>query len=185
MVLLDQGATWTGVGVLALSALLLALGILLFARWRRVAEREAALIRAAGERTEKLLTELSRALGDARDERGRLAALGELGATLDLDAALERALRVVSQLADAEAAMIILRQEEGEPITAGQTLDPVAREVAERLLDGSAKVLTILLGEETPEAEGLVDALRGAYPGVEIEVHEGGQPHYPLLFGAE
>ena len=46
-------------------------------------------------------------------------------------------------------------------------------------------MLTILLGEETPEAEGLVDALRGAYPGVEIEVHEGGQPHYPLLFGAE
>ena len=118
MVLLDQGATWTGVGVLALSALLLALGILLFARWRRVAEREAAQLGAAGERTEKLLTELSRALGDARDERGRLAALGELGATLDLDAALERALRVVSQLADAEAAIIVLRQEEGEPITA-------------------------------------------------------------------
>jgi GGDEF domain-containing protein len=122
LVLLDQGATWTGVGVVALSALLLALGILLFARWRRVVEREAAQIRAAGERTEKLLTELSRALGDASDERGRLAALGELGATLDLDAALERALRVVSQLADADAAMIVLRQEEGEPITAAYGL---------------------------------------------------------------
>ena len=74
---------------------------------------------------------------------------------------------------------------EGEPITAGQALDPVAREVAERLLDGSAEVLTILLGEEVREADGLVDALRGAYPDVEVEVHEGGQPHYPLLFGAE
>src|SRR6266508_4285331 len=94
LVLLDQGATWTGVGVVALSALLLALGILLFARWRRVVEREAAQIRAAGERTEKLLTELS----------------------------LERALRVVSQLADADAAMIVLRQEEGEPITAAYGL---------------------------------------------------------------
>jgi diguanylate cyclase (GGDEF)-like protein len=122
LVLLDQRATWTGVGVLALSALLLALGILLFARWRRAAEHEAAEIRAAGERTEKLLTELSRALGDPRDERGRLGPLGDLGTTLDLDAALERALRVVSQLADADAAMIVLRQEEGEPITAAYGL---------------------------------------------------------------
>ena len=74
---------------------------------------------------------------------------------------------------------------EGEPVTAGPVLDPVAREVAERLLDGSAEVLTILLGEEAIEADSLAEALRGAYPGLEIEVHEGGQPHYPLLFGAE
>jgi diguanylate cyclase (GGDEF)-like protein len=131
LVLLDQGATWTGVGALALSALLLALGIVLFARWRRGAEREVAQIRATGERTEKLLTELSRALGDAREERGRLDALGALGTTLDLDAALERALRVVSQLADADAAMIVLRQEEGEPITAtyGLTVEESARDL--------------------------------------------------------
>jgi len=131
LVLLDQGATWAGVGALALSALLLVLGILLFARWRRAAEREVGRIRATGERTEKLLTELSRALGDARDERGRLAALGELGTTLDLDAALERALRVVSDLADADAAMIVLRHEEDEPITAayGLTAEESARDL--------------------------------------------------------
>jgi hypothetical protein len=64
-------------------------------------------------------------------------------------------------------------------------LDPVAREVAERLLDGSAEVLTILLGEESTGADALAEALRAAYPGLEVEVHEGGQPHYPLLFGAE
>jgi diguanylate cyclase (GGDEF)-like protein len=131
LVLLDQGTTWTGVGALALSALLLALGILLFTRWRRAAANEVAQIQATGERTEKLLTELSRALDDARDERGRLAALGELGKTLDLDAALERALRVVSQLADADAAMIVLRQEEGEPLTAayGLTAEESARDL--------------------------------------------------------
>jgi GGDEF domain-containing protein len=131
LILLDQEATWTGVGALALSALLLALGILLFARWRRVAEHEVAQIQATGERTEKLLTDLSRALGDARNERARLDALGELGTTLDLDAALERALEVVSQLADAEAAMIVLRQEEGEPITAayGLTAEESARDL--------------------------------------------------------
>lgn len=131
MVLLDQGATWTGVGALALSALLLALGIFLFTRWRRASAREIAQIQATGDRTEQLLKELSSALDDARDERSRLAAIGELRTTLDLDAALERALRVVSQLADADAAMILLLQEEDEPVTAayGLTAEESARDL--------------------------------------------------------
>jgi GGDEF domain-containing protein len=122
LVLHDQGATWTGVGALAVAALLLALGIILFARWRRAAAREIAQIQETGERTEKLLTELTRALGDAREEAGRLAAMGEVGATLDLDEALERALRAVGELAEADAALIVLGQGEGEPITASHGL---------------------------------------------------------------
>lgn len=131
MVLLDQAATWTGVGALALSALLLALGMVLFGRWRSAAAGEIAQIQAASERTENLLTELRRALGDAHAEGRRLSAVGELGTTLDLDAALERALRAVSQLADADAAMIVLRQEEEEPITAtyGLTGEESARDL--------------------------------------------------------
>ena len=93
MVLFDEAATWTGVGALAISALLLGLGILLFTRWRGAAAGEIADIRATGERTESLLTELRRALGDAQNEGRRLAALGHVGTTLDLDAALERAHR--------------------------------------------------------------------------------------------
>jgi dihydroxyacetone kinase-like predicted kinase len=61
----------------------------------------------------------------------------------------------------------------------------VARAVVERLLDGNAEVLTILLGEEATEADALADAIRTAHPELEIEVHDGGQPHYPLLFAAE
>ena len=74
---------------------------------------------------------------------------------------------------------------EGEPVTAGPSLEPVAREVVERLLAGATDVLTILLGEELEGAEELVEGIRTAHPAVEIEVHEGGQPHYPLLFAAE
>jgi diguanylate cyclase (GGDEF)-like protein len=121
LVLLDE-ATWTGVGALAVAVLLLALGIVLFARWRRAAAREVAHIQATTERTEKLLTDLTRALADARNEADRLAAIGEAGATLDLDEALERALRAVSELAEADAALIVLGQEEGEPITASHGL---------------------------------------------------------------
>jgi GGDEF domain-containing protein len=120
LVLLD-GATWTGVGALAVAALLLAVGILLFTRWRREAAREITRIWATGARTEKLLGELSGALREAREQATRLAALGEVGGTLDLDEALERALRAVSDLAEADAALIVLRHEDGE-ITASHGL---------------------------------------------------------------
>jgi DAK2 domain fusion protein YloV len=74
---------------------------------------------------------------------------------------------------------------EGEPVSAGPTLDPVAREVVDLLLEADPEVLTILLGEEAGDTDALVDAIRTAHPELEVEVHEGGQPHYPLLFGAE
>jgi dihydroxyacetone kinase-like predicted kinase len=31
----------------------------------------------------------------------------------------------------------------------------------------------------------LVAFVREEHPELEVEVHDGGQPHYPLLFGAE
>jgi diguanylate cyclase (GGDEF)-like protein len=120
LVLLDA-ATWTGVGAVAVAALLLALGIVLFMRWRSEAAREIDHIRTTSERTEKLLGHLSRALRDAREEALRLAARGEAGTTLDLDEALERALRAVSDLADADAALIVLRHEDGD-VTASHGL---------------------------------------------------------------
>jgi GGDEF domain-containing protein len=122
LVFFESGATWTGVGALALAALLLALGILLFARWRKAASHEISRIQATSERTERLLAELTRALGDAREQGKRLSALGELGSTLDLDSALERALRAVSGLAEADAAMIVLRHDDEDPIMASYGL---------------------------------------------------------------
>ena len=74
---------------------------------------------------------------------------------------------------------------EGEPVTSGPTLEPVAREVVERLLGGTADILTILVGAEANAVDELVDGLRTAHPALEIEVCDGGQPHYPLLFGVE
>jgi DAK2 domain fusion protein YloV len=74
---------------------------------------------------------------------------------------------------------------DGEPVTCGPVLELVAREVAERLLGEAADVLTILAGEEAEGVEDLAAALRDAHPELEIELHEGGQPHYPLLLSAE
>jgi uncharacterized protein len=74
---------------------------------------------------------------------------------------------------------------EGEPVTSGPVLEPVAREVVERLLGEASDVLTVLIGEGGEAAEELVEAVRDAHPDLEIEVHEGGQPRYLLLFAVE
>jgi hypothetical protein len=57
--------------------------------------------------------------------------------------------------------------------------------VVERLLAEPRTVLTLLTGEEPPPLDGLLERLASAQPELEVEVHEGGQPHYPLLLGAE
>jgi hypothetical protein len=61
----------------------------------------------------------------------------------------------------------------------------VARDVLERLLEDEVDVLTILAGENAEGLDDLVAFVREQHPELEIEVHQGGQPHYPLLFGAE
>ena len=74
---------------------------------------------------------------------------------------------------------------DGAAVAAGPSLDEVARAVAGRLLEPGADVLTILLGEEAPAVDALRDELADAHPALEIDVQDGGQPHYPLLFSAE
>jgi uncharacterized protein len=74
---------------------------------------------------------------------------------------------------------------EGEPVAVGPLLQPVAREVLEQLLEAKPDVLTILSGESAEGVDDLVAFVQEQNPELEVEVHEGGQPHYPLLFGAE
>jgi hypothetical protein len=45
--------------------------------------------------------------------------------------------------------------------------------------------VTILVGEDAPPPEALVEALRAADDALEIEIHECGQPHDLYLLGAE
>ncbi|MDP9283856.1 MAG: DAK2 domain-containing protein [Actinomycetota bacterium] len=74
---------------------------------------------------------------------------------------------------------------DGEPVAGGETFDEVARAVLERLLAEPRGVLTLLTGEEPPALETLLASLAEEHPELELDVHEGGQPHYPLLLSAE
>ena len=74
---------------------------------------------------------------------------------------------------------------DGEAVTSGPVLEAVARDVVERLVVETSDVLTILVGEGAEGARELCQELEAAHPALEIDVHEGGQPHYPLLFAVE
>jgi dihydroxyacetone kinase-like predicted kinase len=73
----------------------------------------------------------------------------------------------------------------GKAVAAGPSFADVARSVAESLLAEPRDVLTLLAGDGAPEVNGLADELAARHPELEIELHEGGQPHYQLLLAAE
>jgi uncharacterized protein len=92
---------------------------------------------------------------------------------------------------DASADGVAVREGEflalldGDAVAAGAGFDEVARTLIERLLAEPRDVLTLLRGEGAPSLNGLLDELAEQHPELELEVHEGGQPHYPLLLSAE
>jgi len=74
---------------------------------------------------------------------------------------------------------------DGTAVAAGPSFHEVARGLLERLLGEPHDVLTLLTGEGAPPLNGLLDELAERHPELELDVHEGGQPHYPLLLSAE
>jgi hypothetical protein len=74
---------------------------------------------------------------------------------------------------------------DGLPVAGGDSFEEVTRAVLDRLLAEPRSVLTLLTGEEPPAIEGVLAELESGHPELELEVHEGGQPHYALLISAE
>ncbi|HWJ44522.1 MAG TPA: hypothetical protein VNR63_03975, partial [Gaiellaceae bacterium] len=70
-------------------------------------------------------------------------------------------------------------------VAVGDIFDQVAEQVAETLLKEPRMLLTLLTGADAPDLHGLLDRIRERHPELELEVHPGGQPHYPLLLSAE
>ena len=74
---------------------------------------------------------------------------------------------------------------DGEAVAGGSDLAEVVLALVERLAVGGASLLTVLTGAGAPPLDGIVDRIRARHPELDVEVHEGGQPHYPLLLSAE
>jgi DAK2 domain fusion protein YloV len=73
----------------------------------------------------------------------------------------------------------------GEPIAGGTSFDAVAGSVVDSLLGEPRDVLTFITGEDEPELGPLLARVAERHPELELEVHPGGQPNYPLLISAE
>jgi DAK2 domain fusion protein YloV len=73
----------------------------------------------------------------------------------------------------------------GEPVAGGESFDEVVHAVLAQLLKEPRGILTLLTGEDPPALETLLSELEVEHPELELDVHQGGQPHYPLLLAAE
>ncbi|SCG37387.1 DAK2 domain-containing protein [Micromonospora inositola] len=81
----------------------------------------------------------------------------------------------------------VLALVEGEVHLIGSDLVDTCTAVVDRMLGGGGELVTLLCGADAPA--GLADRVREhverAWPFVEVQAYEGGQPHYPLLVGVE
>jgi DAK2 domain fusion protein YloV len=76
---------------------------------------------------------------------------------------------------------------DGDVVVIGSGLVDVAADVVERMLASTGELVTVVTGADLPAdaATTLVARIGASRPTVEVEVHDGGQPHYPLLLGVE
>ncbi|HLX20910.1 MAG TPA: DAK2 domain-containing protein [Gaiellaceae bacterium] len=74
---------------------------------------------------------------------------------------------------------------DGDPIAGGDDFTDVAAAVADRLLSEPRDLLTLLTGVGAPPVDALVERIAADHPDLEVDVRDGGQPHYQLLLSAE
>jgi dihydroxyacetone kinase-like predicted kinase len=74
---------------------------------------------------------------------------------------------------------------DGRAVVSTTGLDDAVEDVVEVLLVDGRTVLTVLVGENGPDSGALQDRLAERHPAVDVQVLDGGQPHYPLLLWSE
>jgi dihydroxyacetone kinase-like predicted kinase len=72
-------------------------------------------------------------------------------------------------------------------VAIGDSPVAAATSLLDHIIGESGELLTLIAGRETTAqmVEEVVAYVKEKYPGVETEVHPGGQPLYPFLFGVE
>ena len=80
----------------------------------------------------------------------------------------------------------VLGAVEGDFAVVGADLYQVAVDVIERLLRGGGELFTVVAGAGGSElARRCADHVEQQHPSVDVQVYDGGQDRYPLLFGVE
>ena len=159
----------TGIS-LGLGALVVLLLALLVVRWRSdtsTDERVAEVVASLNERMDELGRELAGALERAEEEGRRSRIFGELAGSIDLDEVLSRALEAAGALEGADAALVMLPdQQGGKPLVAtlGLSVEEAERHAITGPPDGRlARSITMSytypeLEREAEESDGIIHA---------------------------
>jgi dihydroxyacetone kinase-like predicted kinase len=75
---------------------------------------------------------------------------------------------------------------EGQPVAGGDDFETVTYSVVEKLFsEPKGGLLTLLTGKDKEPIDRILDRIAAEHPDVEVDVQDGGQPHYHLLLSAE
>lgn len=76
---------------------------------------------------------------------------------------------------------------EGKIVISDTSLEHVTEELAKKLIDEDAEIVTILFGEDTTlaDAEKLGEFIESLNSDIEVEIHNGKQPLYPYIISVE
>ncbi|CAN5271731.1 hypothetical protein BH18ACT14_BH18ACT14_16560 [soil metagenome] len=127
---IGDSTTWAAIGAAVFTGVILLAALVLFVRWRRAAARQLAQVQESTAQTEKIVAELTVTLAQARlesdlareeseaarHEAERFRRLGKMGASLDFDDVMHRALEAAAQQTESDAAMLMLEQGDNAPI---------------------------------------------------------------------
>jgi len=75
----------------------------------------------------------------------------------------------------------------GQLVTAGTDKEAIAHDLLARMDAVECEIITVYYGNavDRPQAEGLATSIQERYPDQEVELLEGGQPHYCYIISAE
>jgi dihydroxyacetone kinase-like predicted kinase len=75
----------------------------------------------------------------------------------------------------------------GQLVTAGTDKESIAHDLLARMDAAECEIITVYYGDavDRPQAERLATSIQERYPDQEIELLDGGQPHYCYIISAE
>ncbi|MBI4761925.1 MAG: DAK2 domain-containing protein [Chloroflexota bacterium] len=76
---------------------------------------------------------------------------------------------------------------DGKLVASAETIEDGVLSLLEKAEAGEHELITLFYGQDMPHAEAhrIADMVREKYPSAEVEVQEGGQPHYQFLISVE
>ena len=76
---------------------------------------------------------------------------------------------------------------DGKLVASAETVEQGVMDLLEKAEAGEHEIVTLFYGEGMPHAEAnrIADVIRTKYPSLEVEVQEGGQPHYQFIISIE